>query len=735
MKQSLSLLALAFFTNMLSAQTWIPLTLNGKNNPADISIRQSDNTQFVFDVSINGFYKTNIIEGDHEYQQICLEKYHTLHDIGKPELPILSKIIGVPKYTKCVISIVDSLWIPVDGNYRIYPSQAPIVENEITPFFDIDSTMYEMDSYYPNSTFFLSDRKCWRGLHNYALNLCPFKYNPQKKKLYVMQQFTVKVSFVEDSEWEETEPASFINKELLSKGIDNYNELLIQTYEESTPMLTDGYSGYCNYLIITNSKYAQCLALKKFMDWKTKRGYALQVITTEEIGRDSTSLRNYVKSIFQKGLEYLLLVGDDNEIPLKKWDENTQASYDTGYGDQWYGCMSEHDYDPDIAVGRFYVQDSLDLEKMVNRTIDYESNRYEDETTAQKVLLVAHKFDNYNQQNYHNVMNEISAQSYLLDTPIFSKQYGELSSNGGTNATNTTLVNEINKGYNIICYRGHGDEPRWAYGWSASNNDGFSQEQVNQINYGKRLSPIVFSITCHTARMYKRVSLLEAFMDAEYGAVAYYGATTSSDKTQNDAFTKELFNQLYNKGIYKIGDLCLLAHRNVISQYASNTVSFIRATANAKIYLWGGDPSLELWTSYSNLLCPPAFEITQGDGHVSVNTKKIGECRVSISSIDDYGQTYYASALVNGNHTFSGITVPCYINVRKHNYTNFLYNDMESLYLYDKTITTDVGYVGRDINIEDVTIEPNADVGIDVTNSFSILKNFTCKKNATFYVK
>ena len=60
---------------------------------------------------------------------------------------------------------------------------------------------------------------------------------------------------------------------------------------------------------------------------------------------------------------------------------------------------------------------------------------------------------------------------------------------------------------------------------------------------------------------------------------------------------------------------------------------------------------------------------------------------------------------------------------------------MESLYLYDKTITTDVGYVGRDINIEDVTIEPNADVGIDVTNSFSILKNFTCKKNATFYVK
>ena len=122
MKQSLSLLALAFFTNMLSAQTWIPLTLNGKNNPADISIRQSDNTQFVFDVSINGFYKTNIVEGDHEYQQICLEKYHTLHDIGKPELPILSKIIGVPKYTKCVISIVDSLWIPVDGNYRIYPS-------------------------------------------------------------------------------------------------------------------------------------------------------------------------------------------------------------------------------------------------------------------------------------------------------------------------------------------------------------------------------------------------------------------------------------------------------------------------------------------------------------------------------------------------------------------------------------------------------------------------------------
>ena len=97
MKYQLCIL-LAMCTIHLQAQTWISLTDSANNaRGTDIEVLVSDVSQYLFKVTINGFYKKDTVVGDATYNQLYINEYETLNEVGCPELPVVNQLIGLPK--------------------------------------------------------------------------------------------------------------------------------------------------------------------------------------------------------------------------------------------------------------------------------------------------------------------------------------------------------------------------------------------------------------------------------------------------------------------------------------------------------------------------------------------------------------------------------------------------------------------------------------------------------------
>ncbi|KPK70276.1 hypothetical protein AMJ82_03445, partial [candidate division TA06 bacterium SM23_40] len=83
----------------------------------------------------------------------------------------------------------------------------------------------------------------------------------------------------------------------------------------------------------------------------------------------------------------------------------------------------------------------------------------------------------------------------------------------------------------------------------------------------------------------------ESFMKADYGAMAYLSAVQPSYTIPNHDFDKQLYQGIYDLGIWTIGYAENHANAWIIPVHGS------LAEANIRMYLWLGDPETDVWTA------------------------------------------------------------------------------------------------------------------------------------------
>lgn len=699
--------------------TWIPFDNSPIGTTPTITVIKSTDTEYDVQITFHGIYTENIQKDDKLYNKIAFgDGYSTLDFVGCPALPKLSQNIALPNdshYT-CSATKKDSLDIAIG---EIFPFVGYVKENEAEKFAKIDS-VYNLDVF-KSMLINESGIQKYKHISNLYIDICPFKYYPKKNKLTVYSKVLVRIDF----------------EKIGKKSIHSYG----QSYKKSKVLFdntfdfsqgkesveTQNASNNYDYLIIVGDKSElfNSNSIKLFSKWKAYKGLKTKIVSTSDIGNSCSAIKNYIKNEYNNcNIQYVLFVGDDDKIPLYDWTASTGGN--KAKSDYWYGCMDgDDDYQADIAIGRFSTSDLSELDNMINKTIAYESTK---NIYAQNVLLAAHK--EYAPQKYQECSEDIRNASYT-EPMSFTKAYGASTSKGGTNATNSNVIQVINSGVNIVNYRGHGNWDRWADSWSADNK-GFTNSDVLQLT--NTTYPVVFSIACLNADFRNQTCLMESFMRSEHGSSVFLGATEASYTYPNHTYDKLLFDNLLNNNIYNIGDLNIIAHIKNISNSSTYAIT------NAFCYVCGGDPSLEIFTQPTKTF--DNVTISKNGNSLKL---KVGSLKgFSVSVVSSEGTLIGVYSTQSNVINLSNIPSDAHLVLNKHNYVpydvpnNTLYIQNENV-LDDKSYTSDRIEVGYDVTTTkqygNVTIKNGGSLTLKANYETLLKDGFECENGAELIIK
>jgi hypothetical protein len=285
-----------------------------------------------------------------------------------------------------------------------------------------------------------------------------------------------------------------------------------------------------DFLIISPSSFSE--NLERLIQHKTSHGIKTKLITIQDIyqdtyfsveGRDDAEeIKLFLFDAFiQWGIEYVLLVGDINKIPIREtrmgtganerspltdlyyadlcfgdgsfcsWDSNNNGIY----GEIWHGSIDDQvDLYPDIHIGRFPCTTNADVKVVVDKIIHYEENSFGSEWSDTIVLAGGDTHSTHNSYPEGELLiNEIKKV-----TPTFNHI---LLKTSDETFTAESLNNAINQGAGFMCYAGHGFEI------GLSTHPPNSEEWIDYTlldliamkNNGKY--PIVVFNACLTARL------------------------------------------------------------------------------------------------------------------------------------------------------------------------------------------------------------------------------------------
>jgi hypothetical protein len=326
--------------------------------------------------------------------------------------------------------------------------------------------------------------------------------------------------------------------------------------------------------------------------------------------------------------------------------------------------------------------------------------------------------------------------------------------------TGIDVINEFNQNYGFVSFLAHGSPTTVAVASNGYNKSPKYRIHTD-INSPKDKDPqdrflsdisnygypnIFYSISCETMpfdnlgsgnNIVNSLNMGEGFtILSKAGSVAYLGNTRNSYLQEAIEmlfyFSEEIDDGNFNLGIAEANSRFSLG-----SQHSQSHNIFFKGMAYGHNLL--GCPEMKMWTDI-----PAKFTtatVSQSGTTVTVNTGSISGCKIALTSMD-YGESYFEVAENVSSHTFTGVNVPYYVTITKHNYIPYQYP--QDVYIQNETITNDSYITGRNIYVGnnvtntkpqgDVKITNNARVIFDAEANVIFDKGFQCELGSTFEV-
>jgi len=386
-----------------------------------------------------------------------------------------------------------------------------------------------------------------------------------------------------------------------------------------------------SYLIVHAPAFAGAIA--PLVDWKTRKGYEVVTVSTAETGASTEGIKSYIQNAYDTWPappEYVLLVGDVNEIPTYSFYGNPS--------DQLYVQLDGDDWLMDAMIGRLPVENESEAQALINKTINYERHPdlAADATWQTRTLMVA--------------------GVYASDTPGYTVDFcGERLQDMGFPAPTsvaspplpsllgaTVVRSTINSGVGFVVYRG------WAYGTAGWDPPTFTVDDIPSLDTNN-MTPIVMSFVClngdYTA---SSPCFGESFVRQGSpsapgkGAVAFIGNGEHWSHTRyNDAMAISIFERIVAEDITDLGTL-LNAGKLRFMDYFPNEISAAEFGEESvefyfHIYNLLGDPSLKFWRQLpAPITVQHASALAVGANHISVtvaneiNSAPVSGARVGV---------------------------------------------------------------------------------------------------------
>ncbi|MBN1339156.1 MAG: T9SS type A sorting domain-containing protein [Bacteroidales bacterium] len=615
-----------------AAKDWVKISAENAAAPY-VTILQQDNSKVILHIQLPGFFSETVTHDGITFRRLELIPFQTTKEAGKPELPMLNHLIGIPDNKLVKINILDKKTTGFE-NFTVFPFQTPTTDNPggWDHEFVMDKNFYSENKNYPGKQVYLDNPGIWRDVKVAGLHIVPFEYNPATGKLTVTREITLEIEFYG------YDGNLLLNRDkLVSPMFYRMYENKIINFSSLGYMPDYKGNNDIKYLIITNTNPLG--SIQPLVDWKNQQGHRVEVKVMEAGFNTPQNFKDYITQLYNSDdLEYVLMVGDaypnggngggPDDVPMFWW---APSGEDASYSDSWYSCLDgPDDHYADLAIGRFVYDNLAELDLQIQKTLDHYKNPESTTNWAENSILIAHK-EQY-PGKYTQCCEEIRTFSYALQTPIFEPAYG------GAGYTNDQVVSYVNNNScGIFNYRGHGSATELAQ-WC--NQGSFTATHVNQLTNTDRLF-VFFDVCCDNMDIVAHAGncLCESFMKSPVASVAVNGAIIPSYTIPNHDYDKEMYKAVFHEGIYNIG---------YVTNFANVTVLNVHGTigrSNVRTYLWLGDASLEPWTLQpGNMIVNHNPTIFLGLTEFSVTVMGNGPVENAMVCITNDDQTVYGVA-------------------------------------------------------------------------------------------
>lgn len=431
--------------------------------------------------SSNDFHMRDTLGGNNAtYTYFSANPYENVETPGLPCLPIRYERFILPygmEIDSIVVSATGSESFSLD--HAIYPAQRAVASCIGCPapgFKNIDTSIYYSADPFPGNLAEADSYGYWHTSNIVTVKFYPYQYYPSTNKLFFngTLQYSIFYSLPPDGsskapvvKMKNAKYGRFVNQ--LTASLVNPGD--ISAFLTGIEILSDGHSeaiDSAGYIVIAPGSFIESQAMKDFVLWKKKRGIDVKVISisaiypyaqsqnwVDDIGNTSSNsnsisdnaakLRKYLQQYYQNaGAEWILLVGDENLIPVRRFwathgpdyaddsvitdkyfaDFNSDYNVDgDGKFGEWGNMGDEVDLFPESYIGRILCSNLQEFTNWVAKLINYETNPGNGETGYLKRfnLTMADEFQQKIEQNQYIYNNlNIFSTSIYKELPFYN---------------------------------------------------------------------------------------------------------------------------------------------------------------------------------------------------------------------------------------------------------------------------------------------------------------------------
>ena len=378
----------------------------------------------------------------------------------------------------------------------------------------------------------------FRGIPTSYIQIFPWRIN--NEKIQKLTQGKIQIYFNEIQTQSKLHQPHSINtkKQILNRHADGTQYLILHpnTFLNSAQKIADIHN---HMMPIENQLITEIKSVE-------------EIYETYENIEHNLAIRQYLFDTYNLNEEdgdliFLLLFGDETLIP-PIFDENNNFP-----SDDYYSTPELHGGYPQLITGRIPVDNFSNANKIAEKINEYIINPTPGIWKSRFALIAddMHKsctLTNTQMEKSHTIYTD---SLYMMLKPLTPSEtyYGvhyELQQSNGCTKPNLTqnLINNINNGFALINYIGHGSNQSWGDEKYLDKS-----RDLASLNVKNNKLAIWVAGTCSFGNYYENNSFMEELLIKEDGAIAIIATTDGIHYTSNWQFLKNLFGKNNTIGI------------------------------------------------------------------------------------------------------------------------------------------------------------------------------------------
>jgi len=428
----------------------------------------------------------------------------------------------------------------------------------------------------------------------------PAKYSPDEHQITAIERMDVDFEFIpDDSNLSNNVPDP---ERYWSQAFeDMFETLLLNPKRDNIP------SGgrvvqRSSYIIITDAYLDGYVA--EFAEWKRRKGFDVVVEPMYERGVTNDDIKDYIQDAYdnwERPPEYVLLVGDVNapgiQLPTFYINSPTQSTDPT---DIPYVLLEGDDYFMDAFIGRISCDSPNpgDLQRALARYLKHERDMQDQDDLDMDAYHRATIFAGNYGESGRRIISPVETCRWLAER-LRERGYDVEEfyyERPGDDMSPDPIVESINRGVNIVAYRGWSDA-------SGPHYPRFHKEDLDEL-LNEPLLPVFTLFNCNSAdfdnndhtQCFGEYAITRGTRRIPQGALVSYGLSYLHGRTRyNNAALAGFYHGLLSENLRVMGQLCLMSKLAIYAGFpreraSGGSVEFFFHTYNIL-----GDPEVNLY--------------------------------------------------------------------------------------------------------------------------------------------